>query len=376
MKVLVVLAQPPLPEGNAPGRSAVALLRGLAENGVEVSAIAARQFFAGPDDPPGDLPVEIVEVGDAPSGLRSYPSRIRRPRGELRGGFSDRVRELARHADVLHLEETSTAWCDEGVDRPSVVHLHFRIRLDRGLGRPWRNEFRFVLEWAAAERRAITRHRHLVASSDDVAESLRAVSPRAHVTTVPLPLDPRYYAPASLDGPPRAGLIGTGSWPPTENAIRTLVSRVWPLVRRDVPEATLAIAGHDTDPFRSLAGGDPSVVFAGEVESAAAFARSLSVLLYPLWRGSGAKVKVLEAMASGVPVVTTRRGAEGLEPCDGVVVASSPDELAAAARRLLLDEGERRERGAAGRAAFLARHSPRPATRPLAELYRRMLEEA
>ncbi|HET7808006.1 MAG TPA: glycosyltransferase family 4 protein, partial [Gaiellaceae bacterium] len=86
----------------------------------------------------------------------------------------------------------------------------------------------------------------------------------------------------------------------------------------------------------------------------------------------GMKVKTLEAMASGVPVVTTAAGAEGIGPSDGVLVRERPEELAAAAVELLADEGARRERGAAARSDFLRRYSPRPATEPLVELYRRM----
>jgi glycosyltransferase involved in cell wall biosynthesis len=85
------------------------------------------------------------------------------------------------------------------------------------------------------------------------------------------------------------------------------------------------------------------------------------------------KVKTLEAMASGVPVVTTPAGAEGIEPSDGVIVETEPDRLAAAASELLTDERARRERGAAARADFDRHYSPGPATAPLVELYRRMV---
>src|SRR5205085_3334873 len=110
----------------------------------------------------------------------------------------------------------------------------------------------------------------------------------------------------------------------------------------------------------------------GEVASAPSFMRRLSVLLYPVERGSGMKVKVLEAIACGVPVVTTAAGAEGIEAGEGVVVTEGDEDLAQAAVSILTDEGERRERGAAAREAFLQRYAPGPATAPLLDLYRRM----
>jgi glycosyltransferase involved in cell wall biosynthesis len=108
------------------------------------------------------------------------------------------------------------------------------------------------------------------------------------------------------------------------------------------------------------------------VPSADAFLRSLALLLYPAPRGSGMKVKVLEAMVCGVPVVTTPAGAEGIDPTDGVVVCETPEALVEASARLLADPQERARRGAAAREAFLARYAPEPATRPLAGLFRRM----
>jgi glycosyltransferase involved in cell wall biosynthesis len=373
VRALVVLAQPPTLEGNAPGRCAAALLRGLAANGIDVEAVAARQFFAGEDTVPPDLEVEVLDVADDARGARSQLRRLYRPRSSLLGPFSERVRERAWDFDVVHLEETETAWCDLGVERPSSLHMHFRVLRDRPVPAPWRHEFRFLAEFAAAELFAARRHRFLVANSDRVAASLRRLNRKAEVVVAPLALGPEQYAPAELDGPPAAGLIGSGDWPPTANAIARLVDRVWPAVQREVPDARLTIAGRKTATLapKPTAG---SIEFVGEVDSAATFLAGLSVLLYPVERGSGMKVKVLEALASGVPVVTTEEGAEGIAPTDGIVVVPDDDGLASAAADLLRDPTERKERGRAGRDTFLARYTPKAATAPLASFFRRMAE--
>jgi len=369
MRALVVLTQPPLPEGGAPGKTAVGLLRGLREHGVDVRAIAARRGFSVAGEVPADLPVEIVDV-EPPGAWEARLGRVRRPLGELgRGSFAARVREAAGDADVLHLEETETVWAGEGIALPSLVHVHFLARSDRDPGPPWRRQFREVLDASRAERAAARRRHYLVASSPLVADALRRAS-RAEVVLAPLSLDPALYRPAPLDGPPLAGLIGTARWGPTEQAMRTLVGEVWPRVARDAPEARLVVAGRAT---AELGLTPPAgVELAGEVQSARDLFRRLSLLLFPLARGSGMKVKTLEAMASGVPVVTTAAGAEGIEPSEGVVVHERPEQLAAAAVELLKDEQARRQRGAAARADFVRRYSPRPATEPLVELYRRM----
>lgn len=371
MRVLVVLTQPPVPEGGANSRCAVALLRGLVAHGVDVRALAARQWFSPSDPPPADLPVEVIDVQPEPRGWRTRFLRVTQPRGDLtRGEFGRRVREEAKHAQVVHLEETETAWCDSGVATPSLVHLHYRVLRDRDLRRPWTREFRDTVELALAERAAIRRHRHLVASSPLIASELRRVAPDADVVRAPLSLDPRYYPQAAL-AEPVAGLIGHGAWRPTREAMIRVVERVWPLVRRRQPRARLLIAGRGLDFLRGRDLGD-GVELVGEVESGAEFLGGVGLLLFPLTRGSGMKVKTLEAIASGVPVVTTPAGAEGIDAGEGVIVADDDESLAAEAARVLGDAGERRERGAAARTAFLRQYSPEPATRPLVELYRRM----
>jgi glycosyltransferase involved in cell wall biosynthesis len=137
------------------------------------------------------------------------------------------------------------------------------------------------------------------------------------------------------------------------------------------PEARLLVAGRGMQFLRGADTG-AGVEVVGEVPSAAAFLQGLGVLLFPLTRGSGMKVKTLEALASGVPVVTTPAGAEGIDADEAVLIHEQDEHLAAATARLLADADERRARGAAARAAFWRTHAPEVATRPLVDLYARI----
>ena len=243
---------------------------------------------------------------------------------------------------------------------PSLVHLHYLVRRDRSLGAPWHQPFRHGLEVSLAERAAMRRHHYLVASSPLIADSLKQSAPLAHVVHAPLSLDPQYYTPAPLDGPPVAGIIGTADWPPTAAAMRELVDTVWPEVMRRAPAARLVVAGRGTEKLGlSPASG---IECLGEVPSGAAFLRGLSLLLFPLRRGSGMKVKVLEALAVGLPIVTTTAGAEGIDADPGVVVTDTTTGLVEAASSILLDQQERLERGrsARGLSSAASRRSRRP----------------
>jgi glycosyltransferase involved in cell wall biosynthesis len=371
VKVVTVLPEPPYLEGGAAGRCAAGLLKGLhADERIELSAIAARLPLATTGAPPAGVPVEVVPVAGQDR-MQAWSDLARRPLGHLsRGEFGDRVRELAADADVLYLDQAQTAWCDLGSSAPSVVHLHYLARLDQPRF-PWNLRtaaWRFGV--GAAQRVAARRHRYLVANSTPVADELRRERPGADVTVVPLVLDPEHYE-QSLDGvEPVAGFIGTGSWPMTAGAAYRLVEHVWPLVRREIPTARLRMAGRGMDRL-GLHSRD-GIEIQGEVPSGAAFLRDVSLLLFPPVGGSGTKVKVLESLACGLPVVTNSIGAEGVAPNDGVVLAEDDEGHARAAVSILRDAGERRQRGAAGLQAFKDGHTPAAAAQPLYELYSRM----
>lgn len=122
--------------------------------------------------------------------------------------------------------------------------------------------------------------------------------------------------------------------------------------------------------------GLPGVRWLGRVPSASDFLRELGVLLYPLTAGGGVKVKVLEALALGIPVVSTREGAEGLVEQRGVVVEEDDELLASATVALLDDLPARRGAGAQARENFLANHTPAVAALPVVELYERMIRDS
>ena len=364
MKIFVVLAQPPRPQGGAAGRCAWALLLGLRAHGLQVQALAARRPFASVEAVP-DPAISVEDVTPPPPSLQGRLGRITRPRSELAGTFAARVRAEAADADVLHLDELESSWCAVGARPPSVLHLHYLVEEDRDAGVPWRRPFWTYYEERLAEQLARRRHDALVVNSPRVADRLRRSVPSGRVTVVPLTLDPTQYRRAPLDGEPRAGLIGTLDWPPTAAAVNELLRESWPAVQRQVPEARLLVAGRGTERLA----GQPTVDVIGSIASSADFFDRLSVLLYPLARGSGMKVKVLEAMASGVPVVTTPAGAEGIAPNDGVVVTNTSDDLVRAASQILRDDQERAERGQAALTSFREHYTPEEAAGHLIALY-------
>lgn len=372
LRALVVLPAVPALEGGAAGRCALALVDGLRGHGVDVTALAARTPGDRAQAPDG-AGVRVVDVPGASSRMAANAHRLLRPRGDLTwGSYADEVRQASMSTDVVHLEQVEGGALARGLAAPSVVHLHNLVRADRDLGSPLSAGFREVVEFAAGERAAVRRSRWVLASSPVVRDAVRRWAPGVRIAEAPLSLLPEHYPPALLDGPPVIGIVGTGGWVPTARAIDRLVHRVWPQVLRRVPDARLRVAGRGTLDLPCLRTPTPGVEAVGEVASAPAFLASLSALAYPLDRGSGMKVKVLESLASGLPVVTTACGAEGLLAEGGMVVSEDDAEIAHALAELLTDGAARREQGGAAREHFDRHYAPGPATEPVAALYEEM----
>ena len=159
-----------------------------------------------------------------------------------------------------------------------------------------------------------------------------------HLRTVPLGMDTAtleaVWAPPA-DGPETHLFVASYAHRPNRLAAELLVTRIWPLVRAARPAAHLLLAGRGSREFLAElpagAVGD-GVAALGFVDDLAPLYREATTVVAPLPEGGGIKIKVLEALARGVPVVTTPVGAEGITvPADGAAVIAPADERFAAA---------------------------------------------
>ncbi len=145
--------------------------------------------------------------------------------------------------------------------------------------------------------------------------------------------------------------LGSLDWTPNLDAVRWFLESAWPLVRRAVPGARFHVGG--SNPPRGLEGAFrvEGARFLGRVTDAREFLASGAAMVVPLLAGGGVRVKILEAMALGVPVVSTRLGATGIDACDGeeILLADGPDLLAGACAALLADRNRAVSIGRAGR---------------------------
>lgn len=164
-----------------------------------------------------------------------------------------------------------------------------------------------------------------------------------------------------LPEPPSDGAIvfvGTLNYRPCIDAVEWLVSEILPILRARRPDLALWIVGKNpTAEVQALAG--KGVYVTGEVEAVEPYYRRAAVAVVPLRAGGGSRLKILEAMALGRPVVSTTIGAEGLALTDGqdILLADDPQAFAAAVDRLMCERQAWRSLVGNGRRFVEQRHS-------------------
>ncbi len=183
------------------------------------------------------------------------------------------------------------------------------------------------------------------------AAALRKLGARAEPLVVPNGVDLSRHAFRREEAPVEMVVfIGDLSWPPNADGVRWFLSEVWPNVRRLRPLARAEIVGRSAPPALERLGGS-GVRFAGEGGDARAHWSAAAVAIVPLRAGGGTRLKILEAAATGVPVVSTSVGAEGLSFADETEILRRDDAepFARAIVTLLGDPGAARRQASEAR---------------------------
>lgn len=157
---------------------------------------------------------------------------------------------------------------------------------------------------------------------------------------------------------PELLFIGSFSHQPNTDAVRWFRDAIWPAIRAAEPRCRWTIIGAEApEDIATIA--DPAITVTGRVPDTQPYLTRAWLSVAPLRFGAGMKGKVGEALAAGVPVLTTPFGAQGYGLCDGVsaVIAADADGLVAGALRLLGAEDQRHAMGMAGREAVIQRFS-------------------
>ncbi|HEX4613066.1 MAG TPA: glycosyltransferase [Urbifossiella sp.] len=263
----------------------------------------------------------------------------------LRDALGDRL-DAARWVVMAHNVE-SVIWRRYTEAEPNPVKRWY-------VRRQWHKFERFE-RWATAA--ATT----AVAVSPDDAALMRERFGVEAPAVVENGVDTEYFRPQrDVDrDPARVLFLGSLDWRPNLDAVRLLLDDIFPKVRAAVPTATLAVVGrHPPDWLRAAAAATPGVHLAADVPDVRPFLATCGMLAVPLRIGGGSRLKILEALATATPVVSTRVGAEGLTLTPGrdLVVTDGPDGMADAIVAGIRRPDELQDAAERGRAAVLDRY--------------------
>lgn len=239
-----------------------------------------------------------------------------------------------------------------------------------------------LLQWRRLRRweAGLCRVAEVIAVSAGDAARLAALA-GVQPVVIPNGVDTDRYAPAPT-GPmldpdaPRLLFVGTLDFRPNVDALCWFAREALPRIREEVPAARLIVAGRDPAPaVRALAGAAVDVV--GPVDDDLPLLHAASVYVVPLRSGGGMRFKVVQAMAAGIPVVSTPVGAEGVEARHGehLLLADTPDGWREAVRRTLRDPAATRRRVARARTLVVERYDWRALLPTLDALYARLEAE-
>ena len=175
-------------------------------------------------------------------------------------------------------------------------------------------------------------HAHTVCSQRE-REVLLQREPETRIEVAGNGVDCEFFAANPAPGGPRRDVLFMGRMDYHANIDGALffVSKVWPIIHARRPELRLVIVGaQPAKPILALR--RQGITVTGTVDDVRPFYRSALTSVVPLRVGGGTRLKVLEAMAAGTPVVSTTLGAEGLAVAPGkdILIADSPEALAEA----------------------------------------------
>jgi len=296
-----------------------------------------------------------------------------------------RQSEMQGHFDVVHVEHlrgaepglniTQTPLVFDSVDSISLLFEHVLHA-----GPTWRSRLMARLDLARTRRyegQLLERFARVLVTSPHDKTALEKLStvPNAknRVIVVPNGVDLEYFAPMNTPrDPPTVIFSGKMSYHANVAAALDLVTQVMPLVWQKVPQAKLVIAGKDPAAELVALGTNPHITITGTVPDLRPYLARATVAVSPIRYGVGIQNKVMEAMAMATPVVSTPQALSALQVTVGenVLVARSPEEIAATVVMLLNNPAQSAQVGLAGRRYVEAHHNWNTAAKQLETVYR------
>jgi glycosyltransferase involved in cell wall biosynthesis len=270
------------------------------------------------------------------------------------GRFRERLQDLLKREkfDIVQIEFTLLwQYADIFKGLPVVLDVH-NIEADiiNGIGSRCVNPAKKMLyrleeeKLKVRERRAWRECRHCFTVSDSEMKKIGSLTGREErMSAVPNGVDlERFTFVPRTEPENRILLLGGMDYIPNLDAANYFLSKIFPSILSKMPDVQIDLVGRELWRIaerKSL----KAVEFHENVPDVLPFFRGADVLAVSLRYGAGTRIKILEAMAAGLPVVTTSKGCEGIDVRHGehVLIADSPESFASSVRKVIEDKGVR-----------------------------------
>ena len=276
--------------------------------------------------------------------------------------YVEDVRDAPKILDFGDMD--SQKWLDYARYKPFPLSLGYELE-----GRKLQRE----------EKRLAQRFDMCTATTRAERDTLDGYGTKVPTDWFPNGVDSTYFAPDGSDyDPDTIAFVGRMDYFPNQECMLAFCTNTLPLLRARRPGIKLTIIGANPSPAILRLGDIPHVTVTGSVPDVRPFLRRAAVMVAPLNIARGTQNKILEAMALGVPVVTSTLAAGGVDATapDDFLVADTPAEIATAVLRIVDDRNERERLARAGRARMLSHHSWEPSMKRLDDIIERTMLRA
>jgi sugar transferase (PEP-CTERM/EpsH1 system associated) len=257
--------------------------------------------------------------------------------------YVEHVRDVPKILDFGDMD--SQKWLEYANYKPFPLSLGYRLEGNKVL---------------AAEKRLARRFDLCTATTCAEWETLEGYQTGVATDWFPNGVDAEFFCPSGEPyDPDTLSFIGRMDYYPNQECMARFCDQIWPVLRARRPQIRLLIIGADPSPAMRKLGELPGVTVTGSVPDVRPFVRQSALMVAPLRIARGTQNKILEAMAMGVPVVTSRIAAGGVdaEPVTHFLVADSAQEYSDAILGVLDNPAERQRLALAGRQRMLSNHA-------------------
>jgi glycosyltransferase involved in cell wall biosynthesis len=170
---------------------------------------------------------------------------------------------------------------------------------------------------------------------------------------------------------PAVLMIASFDYDPNKTGAEFFVAKVWPRIRSVIPEAQLWLVGKNSQSRIQEWSGKQGILVTGMVDDVRPYLERAMISVAPIFVGTGTKLKILEALGAGLPVVTTTIGVEGIEARNGVnlLIANTSENFAEHCIRLLTDQTLRDQFAASGKGLIREKYDLPVMSRRILESY-------